>query len=452
MPSRQRRRRPGAERRTAGPPSEPVELTIEALGARGDGIARHAGTRVFVPFVLPGERVRARLGDARADGIAADLIEVVAASPARRMPACAHFGNCGGCQIQHMAAEAEAAWKTAQIADGLAHHGITGIPIRPIATVPAASRRRTRFVAVRAGGTLRLGYHARQSHDVVDIAACPILEPDLARLLPALRALAGTLLPGGLQAGGQQPGRAAIGLVLTRLGGGIDLAVEADDAPDLARREALARFAEAHDLVRIAWLVRGSIEPIAERRPPNVVFAGVAVAVPPAPFLQASAAGEAAIVTAVLDALGDARHVADLYAGLGTLAFAIAARARVHAVEGNPAARDALAAAARRSGYGTRITTEHRDLARDPLSKDELARFDAVVFDPPRAGAKAQSEALSESVIKNAVAVSCNPSTFARDARILIARGMTLDWVQPIDQFVWSARVELVASFKRKPA
>jgi 23S rRNA (uracil1939-C5)-methyltransferase len=212
----------------------------------------------------------------------------------------------------------------------------------------------------------------------------------------------------------------------------------------------MAAFAEAHDVARLSWRVEGDIVPLAQRRPVRVSFAGVAVDLPPDAFLQASREGEAALTDAVLAQLASSRSVADLHAGLGTFTFAIAARgARVHAVEGARAAHDALRAAAHRSVL-SHVTAAWRDLAADPLQKQELARFDAVVFDPPRAGAKAQAESLALSRVPLVVAVSCNPATFARDAATLVAGGYRLERVLPIDQFVWSPHVELVATFRRQ--
>jgi len=437
MPKRTARYRPRA--RSSHREGALVELTIEALGARGDGLASHDGTRVFVPLTLPAERVRARLGEWRADGIAAQLIDILTPSEARRQPPCPHFGSCGGCQLQHMATEAEASWKSDEIARALARRGIVDFVMRPIVTVRPATRRRTRLVARSVGDGTQLGYHARASHSIVDVESCAVLEPRLDRLLPALRDLAAALLPAA----------AECALVLTAADSGIDLTVEATAPADMQRREALARFVADHDLARAGWCVRGRIDPIAERRPAYVVFDGLRVPLPPLAFLQASREGEAAIAAAVVEAVGDAASVVDLFAGLGTLTFPLARHMRVHAVDGDADAIAALAAAARQSAHAGRITWSERDLAAEPLSADELARFDAAVFDPPRAGAKAQSEAVGESVIKNAVSVSCNPSTFARDARILVDRGFALDWVQPIDQFVWSSRIELVARFVR---
>jgi 23S rRNA (uracil1939-C5)-methyltransferase len=416
-----------------------IELTIEDMGARGDGIARHGDARVFVPLTLPGEQVRARLGPRRADGIAAELIEIVAPSAARQAPPCPHFGACGGCQLQHMTAAAQAAWKTAEIAGALARRGINDVTMRPIMTMPPATRRRTHLIAERRGDEVLLGYHTRSSHAIVDVATCAVLDTSLTRLLPQLRGLARSLLPRG----------GSCGLHLTAADSGIDLTIDGLAIPDLAHRETLAHFAQQHDLARASWSIGGRLEPIAERRPVTIRFGDASVPLPPLAFLQATRGGEAAIVSTVLDALGTHQRVADLFSGLGTLTFPVARSAQVHAVDGDREAIAALAAAARRPEFAGRVTWSERNLAHDPLTPVELARFDAVIFDPPRSGARAQSEAVGESVIKNAVAVSCNPSTFARDARILIERGFALDWVQPIDQFVWSSRIELVARFSR---
>jgi 23S rRNA (uracil1939-C5)-methyltransferase len=286
-----------------------------------------------------------------------------------------------------------------------------------------------------------LGFHARARHRVVDLLQCLILLPQLAALLLPLRQALGRVLADGRSAD----------LLLAWTDAGADLLMISTTAPDLAGRQALAAFAEAGDLARVSWSPPdGEAEPVALRRAPTLRFAGVPVRLPPGPFLQPSAEGEAALVAAVAEATSGARRVADLYAGCGTFTLPLAAAGRrVHAVDGAGPAIEALTAAARAGGLGSAVTAERRDLDRRPLLGPELQRYEAVVFDQPRAGAKAQAALLAHSTVPRVVAVSCNPTTFARDARILVDGGYRLDWVQPVDQFPWTGHLELVAAFAR---
>jgi 23S rRNA (uracil1939-C5)-methyltransferase len=420
--------------------SHELELTVEEIGGRGDGIAHHEGARVFIPFTVPGDRVLAAPTGRRGGGAGATLVSVLAPGPDRTEPVCPHFGDCGGCALQHLAAHAYRDWKVERVRVALSRRGFADPPLAPLRATPAGARRRASLVAIRAGGRTRLGFHARASHRVVDIAVCPVMEPDLVAVLEPLRAALDGILD-----------TERLGIVVTRTETGIDLVVESSRAPDLAAREKLAAFAEAADLARASWRAGGETEPIAWRRAAVVRFADVSVTPPPGAFLQASAAGEAAIRDAVLEGIGDARHVADLYAGCGTLTFPMlrAAAARLHAVDGAAASVAAMEQAARGAGLTDRLSTETRDLARRPLVGAELDAFDAVVFDPPRAGARRQAEALARSSVPRVIAVSCDPASFARDARALVDGGYRLETVVPIDQFLWSAQVELVAVFSR---
>jgi 23S rRNA (uracil1939-C5)-methyltransferase len=286
---------------------------------------------------------------------------------------------------------------------------------------------------------VRLGFNEAASHQIVDIAACPVADPALVALLPPLHTLVAAL------------GRAALDIALLALPGGIDMLVHAPDAPNLADREALAGFAAAHDLARLAWQQDdGTPEPIAARRAVRAEFGGVSVELPPGVFLQATASGERAIVAAVLDRLAAAvpGSIADFFAGAGTLSLPIAATGRiVHAVDGDAAALAALDKAARHTRIG--LTTEVRDIERRAPSPHDLASYAALVFDPPRTGAAALTRAIAGATIPLVVAVSCNPETFARDARTLVDAGYALGEVQPIDQFLWSPHIELVAALRR---
>ena len=434
-PLPKRRPQPAAEPRT-------VEATVSEVGARGDGIATAEGMKLFIPLTVPGDRVRVRVGDpgagAKGEGLRAELLDILEPGPGRGTPSCGHFGRCGGCTLQHMDDAAYAAWKVGLVRGALARVGLGDVPMEPLSRTPPGARRRARFAALKRGRRVWFGFNERQSHRLADLEDCPVLLPRLAALIGPLRALLLDVLPDG---GGCD-------VIATDLEGGIDLVLVGPRGLDRAARERLVAF-DGGAVARLSWQAddRCSPEPIAHRRPVAVRFAGHPVTPPPGAFLQASAEGEAALVAAVLDAVGEARRVADLFAGLGTFAVPLAQRAAVHAVEGDAAA---LAALAKEVG-GLRLTTERRDLFENPLSAKELARFDAVVFDPPRAGAAAQAQALAASKVPLAVAVSCNPATFARDARTLADGGYRLTRVHPVDQFLWSAHVEVVGVFRRQP-
>ena len=396
------------------------EVTIERLGRAGDGIA---GER-RLPFALPGERWR--IG---AEGEAALLVP----SPDRVAPPCPHFGNCGGCALQHAADGWVAGWKAGTIVRALAARGLAA-PMRPTLTSPRAlaAARGLRRAADAQGGDRRLPRAAFRGagrrRGVPGGAAGDPGGAAGARRADRARRIALERAPAHRD---ERAGRAR-----RRRGGG----------PPARRglRLRLAEVAEAADLARLSW--EGAA--VVERRPPFQAMGGVRVLPPPAAFLQATAEGEQALVEAVREACGGAGRIADLFAGCGTFALPLAAAAEVHAVEGEAAMLEALGAAARRAGLG-RVGTAARDLFRRPLLAAELARFEAVVIDPPRAGAEAQSRELARSAVARVAAVSCDPATFARDARLLVDGGFRLDWVQPVDQFRWSGHVELAAGFSR---
>lgn len=439
-------KRPAPKRRPPQPQGEPrtAELTVTEIGARGDGIASWEGAKVFVPLTVPGDRVRVRLkdsgSDSKGEGLRADLLEILEPGPGRGTPPCRHFGTCGGCTLQHMSDEAYAAWKVGLVQGALARVGLgdaaTGSSMEPLSRTPPAARRRARFAALKRGKRVWFGFNERQSHRLADLEECPVLSPRLFALVEPLRALLLGILPDG---GGCD-------VIATDLEGGIDLVLVGPRSLDRAARERLVAFGDV-SVARISWQPddRGSPEPVVHRRPVAVRFAGLPVTPPPGAFLQASAEGEAALVAAVMENIGEAKRVADLFAGLGTFSVPLAQRAAVHAVEGDAPALAALNKAA----GALRLTTERRDLFENPLTAKELARFDAVVFDPPRAGAAAQAQALAASKVPLVVAVSCNPATFARDARTLADGGYALTRVTPVDQFLWSAHVEVVGVFKR---
>lgn len=407
--------------------AQAAEIEVEFLGAQGDGTARAPdGALLHIPLTAPGDRIR--LDSAGA------VAEILPLSPLRREPPCPQFGRCGGCSTQHVQDEAIALWKADLVRRALGQRGIEA-EILPTITVPAASRRRAAFSLFRTREETTLGFAARGSHEVIDAAECKILAPALKAALPALRRLA--------EAGIARQKLARI--TATASEAGLDLSVEGGKPLDLGLRQSLALEAEKLDFARLVW----GGEPVALRRPPTQNFGGVLAAPPPGGFLQAAAEGEAALVGFVKTALKGTKKIADLFAGTGALSFPLARAASVAAFEGEAAAAEAGAAAARKA-QGLKATSfTKRDLFNRPLSAKELAAFDGLVVDPPRAGAQAQSEQIARSKTARVAMVTCNPATFARDARILIDGGYRLEAVQPVDQFRWSAHVEAAALFRR---
>lgn len=308
-------------------------------------------------------------------------------------------------------------------------------PFRPILTSPPRSRRRATLAGRKTKGGALLGFHQRGSDTLVAVPNCQLLHPDLMATFPALEALT--------RAGGSRT--VTLDLTVTQTLAGPDVAVTGGKPLDATLRLDLARIAEAQGIARLTW----GNETVALRAQPMQRMGRALVAMPPGAFLQATAEGEAALLAGVRDAIGPARRVADLFAGCGTFALPLAEQSEVLAVEGDAAMTGALEKGWRQAQGLKKVTVQTRDLFRRPLEADEFKGIDAVVIDPPRAGAEAQMERLAAAKVPVVAAVSCNPVTFARDARILIAAGYRLDWVQVVDQFRWSAHVELVARFSR---
>ena len=396
-------------------------IPIVRMAARGDGVTADGR---FVPATVPGDRVR---------------FEPFAVEPGpdHATPPCRHFPDCGGCQMQHVTDPAYERWVAARIMSALDAARVAVGYLEPVALSPPRSRRRASLRAVKRGGSLTLGFNADASHRIVDMAECWVLTPRLFGLVAPLRALLRAALRDG----------AGAGVTLTDSDTGVDLLLANVAARSLSEIERLGVFAAANDLARLSVENEDGVETVTEARPPTLRFGGVAVTLPPAPFLQATREGEAALAAAVVTAVGDAGAVADLFCGLGTFALPLAKTAKVLAADGSLSATAALGAAAR--GAGARMIVEHRDLFRRPLTVAELARFDAIVFDPPRAGAVEQVRQLAASKVPVVVAVSCNPNTFARDAAILDEGGYRLERLWPVGQFRWSTHVELVAKFVR---
>ena len=403
-------------------------VTIDRLGHLGHGIAPGP---LYVPGTLPGEVV-----EGTADGDRLLDPKIVTPSPNRVKPPCRHARACGGCQLQHASNAFVAGWKQEVVATALAAQGLTA-DFLPLVTSPPNSRRRATLSARRTKSGVLMGFHARASDTIAEIPDCQLLHPGLLAAFPGLQAL--------VQAGGSRTTELSLLVTLTR--GGPDVVVTGGKPLDAALRLDLARLVETHAFARLTW----DGETVALRDRPALKM-GQATVVPPAgAFLQATTEGEAALLTAVRQALGPQKRIVDLFSGVGTFTLPLAEAMEVHAVEGDTAMTRALDLAARNTPNLHRISTETRDLFRRPLEPDELLTFTAAVIDPPRAGAEAQTAALAASKLPVIAAVSCNPVTFARDAKTLTAAGYRLDWVQVVDQFRWSTHVELVARLSRPP-
>lgn len=443
--------RPAARR--GYPANTPLlDVVVTRLGGRGDGLAEAeiktgyvSETRpLFIPFALPGERVRVRPVSDRGEGVVCDLVELVEAAPDRVDPACTHFMTCGGCAVQHLEAGAYQSWKRDQVVQYLGRAGLADVPVAALRTCAPAARRRADFVLRVVGRKLVAGFHERGSNRIVEISECPVLRPAVFALVAPLRQLFEGMLEQGQ----------SVDCVVNELDNGLDLLLRLPDHPDLDFRERLAAFADDQDLTRLSYHAEGDslpeAVPLAQRRTPVITFGTVSVAPPPGAFLQATAAGEAAIQELVRAGTDGARAVLDLYAGCGTLCLALDGTAERLAVEGDDGLLAAIRTGADVARLGGRVRTEKRDLTQRPFAGKELAKFDAVVLDPPRAGAREQAAALAESKVQRIVYVSCNPATFARDARTLVDGGYDCLQVTPIDQFLWTPHIELVAHFTRR--
>ena len=406
-----------------------MKITIDRLGHHGDGIAAGPDGPIFVSQMLPGEVVE---GDLVGDRLT--NTRIITPSDQRVRAPCVHTKTCGGCLMQHASDGFVAGWKVDIVKSALAGQGLQA-DFLPIITSPAQSRRRATLSARRTKSGALLGFHARASDMLVAVPQCQLLHPDIVAGFPALAALVKT--------GGSRNGE--VSLTVTQSLGGLDVSVTGAKPIESGLAMELARVVEAFGLARLTWNGEG----VALRTMPMQLFGRALVAPPPGAFLQATAEGEAALLAAVTNAIGPARRIVDLFAGAGTFALPLAERAEVHAVEGDAAMVTAMEKGWRQADGLRRLTAEARDLFRRPLEPDEFKGFDAVVIDPPRAGADAQFATLAKSGVPVIASVSCNPVTFARDAKVLVQAGYRLSTVQVVDQFRWSSHVELVGRFDR---
>lgn len=413
----------------AEPPREDWrEVTIERLGGKGDGVAGHGADARYVPFALPGERWR--LGEGEKGNVR------LSDSAERAVPRCRHFLTCGGCVTQHMSDGLYRDWKRGLVIEAFRHRGID-VEVAPLVTVALGSRRRAYFGVERRGSDVTIGFREEGQHVLVDLAECPVLDAAIVAAVPGLRALARIAMPDRM--GGR--------LLVTRLDHGLDVSFD-NGRRDLVPGERAELAAEAQRLGLVRLAVGGDVIVAAGR--PVVTLGGAEVEVGPGIFLQAVPEAERALADLCLGALPKrAKTVADLFCGVGTLTLPLARRVAVTGYDSERRAIAALMNAARHAQGLKPVTAVVRDLFRDPLSPRELAPFDAVVLDPPRAGAAEQAERLAKSKVPVVMAVSCNAATLARDARTLIDGGYRMGAVTPIDQFVYSAHVEAFAVFRR---
>ncbi|MEL6374348.1 MAG: methyltransferase [Pseudomonadota bacterium] len=428
------------------PAAQRARMIVTRLGSAGEGLARPLcdaapssdargestanAADVYAPYTLPDEIITAHIEDGRATGI-----RIERASDARVRAPCPHFGRCGGCALQHAAAPLYEAFKRDRLAQAFAARGLA-IDVEGPVRFAHAARRRATFTARRTKKGVMLGFHEARAETLVDLRTCKVLRPELEAQLPVLRKLIHPLLT--------RKGTARLAVTLAR--NGLDVAITGVarlNDPNL--RQSLIDVAQRGQLVRLT--IDDDI--VLQQATPYVAFAGVDVEIPPGAFLQASEEADAALLALISEAVGPAREVIDLFCGLGTFALGLARSARVRAYDGDRAAVSALQQAHRQGRRLKPIEAVTRDLYADPLNVKELDAAEVVIFDPPRAGAKAQAQVLAQSKVPVVVAVSCNPATLARDARTLIDGGYRLTRLTAVDQFAWSAHVEAVAVFKR---
>lgn len=418
-----------------------LKLAIETIGAGGDGIARLDRQTFYVPQSCPGDVVLATPGDRRGNGVEAIIDEIVTPGPHRQKPPCRHFNQCGGCLLQHLDDEFVADWKRQVIIDQLDRAGVSAELIAPTLTSPERSRRRVDFIASRRKKSAMIGFHQRRSRQIFDIGDCPVLHPRLLALVKPLRAMMSRLMPKNSNAD----------IVATLANEGVDIVIrpEQEIPLDLERRQILSDFANEQNLARISWQAATDRGPdmISARKAPTLDMGDIAVSIPPAGFLQATEEGEMALAALAKSHLANSKFIVDLFCGCGSFTFALATQCKLHAVDSDPELIDALQTSANQAMQP--VTSEVRNLFRRPLTSEELKDYDGLIFDPPRAGAKSQADEIARSQIPSVVAISCNPASFARDARKLVDGGYRLERVVPVDQFRWSAHVELIGLFSR---
>lgn len=439
--SRRRNPRRGGKRGKARAPAEAIaDVTIDGLGAGGDGVGVWHDAPLYAAGLLPGERARLRIAERRGAGRVGHLEELLEPSPDRTAPPCPYAETCGGCSLQHLADAPYAAWKDSLLDRALATRGLTPESRLPLLRV-GEGRRRLRMAAVGRSAGVALGFNGKSSRMIVDIDHCLAAVPGLAEAPGLIRPLADAILAAGETADFDVRWAKA----------GLDLLIVRERSFDLDERRKLAEFAEANGFARISWTPDDSEPPeiVAERAAPVFNFGRLGATPPPGAFLQPTAEGEAQMAAFVAERLAGAKRIADLYAGWGAFALRLADPAHVQAFEGNAAMVQSLNRARAASGLGGFVDGHVRDLARQPLLAPDLKSFDALVLDPPRSGAEIQTAQLAKAGPARIVYLSCNPASFARDAAALVAGGYRFLEVMPIDQFRWTPHLEVASYFER---
>jgi 23S rRNA (uracil1939-C5)-methyltransferase len=406
-----------------------TEILIKKLGAKGDGIGTLNGTEIFAPYTVPGERVDGQIVHERMEK--ARILEPVSL---RVKPPCSHFKICGGCSTQHIERTFLAHWKQNLVRDALAKQGLE-TEFRASITSPTQSRRRAIFTGKRTKMGAYLGFHTRGTSQIIPINNCVLVHPNISAGFTGLKALVKIATSR----------KSEVRIAVTTSLGGLDISVNDALPLDNEKREQAIKIMNKHGFSRLFW--NGEI--IIERMAAQQQFGAARVTPPSGSFLQATQDGEAALVETVQEIVGKTKKIADLFSGCGTFTLPLAKNAEIAAFESDGTMLAALDKGWRTAVGLKKVETNTRDLFHNPLREDELKPFGAAVIDPPRAGAKAQTEFLAASSVNTIAFVSCYPATFARDARILLDGGFTLDWVQTVDQFLWSSHCELVAQFTR---
>jgi 23S rRNA (uracil1939-C5)-methyltransferase len=398
-----------------------TKLALTEMGRHGEAVGRASGRAVYVPYALPDEIVEAEISGAHAQ-----LRAILTPSDQRIAPFCPHFGRCGGCQIQHWQADSYRNWKRSLLITALENQGIAS-EVEPLIDAQGEGRRRATLHVAKTPDGIVAGFNAARSHAIHPLDHCPILVPALASAPRIARRI------------GEIIGKCDVAFTAVDNGIDVDIATLRKPPPALAA------------LVNTESLARLSInrEPLVTRHPPEIAIGKVSLRLPPGAFLQATKAGEEILAALVMENLGKAKKVADLFSGVGVFALRLSSSAQVFSADSDKAAITALVEAVRRTSGLKPVEAKARDLFREPLMARELDLFDAVVFDPPRAGADAQARQLAKSKVKTVIAVACDPATFARDARILVEGGYRLMRVTPVDQFAFTAHVETVALLLR---
>lgn len=411
--------------------SRQVTGVVSSLGRRGHGIVDTDTGRLFVPYALPGETVRVNV-----EGDRIDLLDIVESAPDRTKPRCAHFGACGGCAVQHLAVDAYKAWKRGIVEIALRHQGLEAI-VDPLVDAHGIGRRRVTFHVRRRGDQVHAGFMKSKSHEVLNVEECPVLEQRLMASVGIARRLGDVLLDQD----------SALDVRFTSTDSGLICNVLGRAALSYDQHMDLVDVAEDNDLARLS--LNG--ETLAERRKPYLSMGRANVVLPADGFLQATVEGEDVLAKLVADhvATTSPSRIADLFCGIGPYTLRLADGAQVFAADSDASSVAALGEAVRHTPGLKQVSAVVRDLFVDPLSAEELNAFDVVVFNPPRAGAGAQVAEIAQSTVSGVVAVSCDPATFSRDARVLVDAGYDLTSVTPVDQFKWAAHVELVAHFHR---